>query len=70
MLMTLTANPFSHTLSIHAPKRTLFIHPKLTAGDLTHAGGAFRVDNDRIHVYIDSRLHPRPPNATFLSTRS
>lgn len=31
-----------------------------------HAGGPSYVDNDRLHAYIDSRLHPRPKGVTYL----
>ena len=35
-------------------------------GDLSHAGAAYREDNLRLHVYIDSPLHPREKDSTYL----
>lgn len=36
-------------------------------GDLAHAGAAYSEDNLRLHIYFDSRLHPRVPDATYLA---
>jgi hypothetical protein len=35
------------------------------AGDLSHAGAAYDGDHLRIHVYIDSPLHPRDEGVTY-----
>ena len=34
-------------------------------GDLAHAGAAYASENVRLHVYVDSPLHPRCPNTTY-----
>jgi len=67
LLATQDGTPF-HVRPFNGAEKTITLNAGdlvIFRGDLSHAGAAFDEDNYRLHVYIDSPVHPRTKNETF-----